>query len=379
MELSLDQISFQKHLGPKFVDKSGIISFLNKSMENADRYYCFIRPRRFGKTYTSHMLQAYYSDQGDSHALFDSLNIAKDPSYQKHINQYSTIFLTISDYVRHDDQNGESFMQDLVKDLMRKLCQKLPKEFQEQASTQVNINDLLLFICYNIPSKFVFIIDEYDFVFRHFENNEKVQEQYIMLLTLLFKSSFGTSNVALAYMTGILPIKRYNNQSYLNNFREVSMINTYGLGKYFGFTEDEVKKLCVDYDLDFEKTKEWYDGYHIYDIDIYNPYAIIGLTTSKKFGSIWSNSGCRDIIERLLNKGFQGLKTDLSKLLLGEKIIFEPAHESFNAVYNLDSKQAIFTYLIYLGYLALTEDEVLYIPTKDVKQELDSIMKRCDF
>ena len=163
-----------------------------------------------------------------------------------------------------------------------------------------------------------------------------------MLLTLLFKSSFGTSNVALAYMTGILPIKRYNNQSYLNNFREVSMINTYGLGKYFGFTEDEVKKLCVDYDLDFEKTKEWYDGYHIYDIDIYNPYAIIGLTTSKKFGSIWSNSGCRDIIERLLNKGFQGLKTDLSKLLLGEKIIFEPAHESFNAVYNLDSKQAIF-------------------------------------
>ena len=218
MELSLDQISFQKHLGPKFVDKSGIISFLNKSMENADRYYCFIRPRRFGKTYTSHMLQAYYSDQGDSHALFDSLNIAKDPSYQKHINQYSTIFLTISDYVRHDDQNGESFMQDLVKDLMRKLCQKLPKEFQEQASTQVNINDLLRFICYNIPSKFVFIIDEYDFVFRHFENNEKVQEQYIMLLTLLFKSSFGTSNVALAYMTGILPIKRYNNQSYLNNF-----------------------------------------------------------------------------------------------------------------------------------------------------------------
>lgn len=348
-------------------------------MENADRYYCFIRPRRFGKTYTSHMLQAYYSDQGDSHALFDSLNIAKDPSYQKHINQYSTIFLTISDYVRHDDQNGESFMQDLVKDLMRKLCQKLPKEFQEQASTQVNINDLLRFICYNIPSKFVFIIDEYDFVFRHFENNEKVQEQYIMLLTLLFKSSFGTSNVALAYMTGILPIKRYNNQSYLNNFREVSMINTYDLGKYFGFTEDEVKKLCVDYDLDFEKTKEWYDGYHIYDIDIYNPYAIIGLTTSKKFGSIWSNSGCRDIIERLLNKGFQGLKTDLSKLLLGEKIIFEPAHESFNAVYNLDSKQAIFTYLIYLGYLALTEDEVLYIPTKDVKQELDSIMKRCDF
>lgn len=372
MELSNDNIDFSKQLKENYVDKSMFISFLNHSMDQNCKFCCFIKPRRFGKTYVAEMLRAYYSKECDSEELFSKLKIAKDPSFKEHLNKYDVIYLNMNSFVQGADKKGDYFLHDLKESLFIKLVDKLDEKLKEKAKTLENIEKLLRFISDNTIQQFVFIIDEWDNIYRTFEKNKTLQKDYVMLLSNLFKGSFA-SNIALAYMTGILPIKRYGNQSIFNNFDEISMLDTYGQGEFFGFTETEVKDICQKYDLDFAKTKAWYDGYHLDGYDIYNPYAIIKVARSKTFGSTWSNSASIEVFEKLIKKNTDNLRDDLAKLLCGEKIYFSVENLSQNEIFKLNSKQAIFTCLIYLGYLALSKDGVLYIPNEDVKKDIVGI------
>lgn len=118
-----------------------------------------------------------------------------------------------------------------------------------------------------------FIIDEWDFVFREYPNNSNLHENFINLLRALFKG-VGENFVELVYMTGILPIARYNTQSALNNFNEYTILKSSNYSQYYGFTENEVKTLCEKYQLDFETAKFWYNGYKVGEYEIYNPNSI---------------------------------------------------------------------------------------------------------
>ena len=170
-----------------------------------------------------------------------------------------------------------------------------------------------------LGKQFIVIIDEWDVLIRDESANGKVQKAYINFLRGMFKGSEPTKYIQLAYLTGILPIKKIKTQSALNNFDEFTMLDAGRLVSFVGFTEDEVKTLCEKYRMDFEQVKKWYDGYCLGECHIYNPIAVVNLVTKGKFKSYWSETGTYEAIVPLLNMDFEGLKTAIIEMLGGSR------------------------------------------------------------
>lgn len=255
-----------------YVDKSGLIEYTNKALDSEQKYICVSRPRRFGKSMTAKMLMAYYDKSCDSYGLFKNLKISKKGSFEKHLNKYPVLHLDIQ-WFRSNADNGEKALLLFQKEVISELCKAYPD--------CVDIDDSylpLVLAKINVATgdRFIIIIDEWDCLFREDKNDIKVQEEYIVLLRGLFKGNQADRFVKLAYLTGILPIKKYGTQSALNNVREFTMVNPGALAEYVGFTEEEVYSLCKKYNMDFQETKNWYDGYRFRKVkSIYNPKSVV--------------------------------------------------------------------------------------------------------
>ena len=219
-------------------------------------------------------------------------------------------------------------------------------------------------------NRFVVIIDEWDVLIRDEASDLKIQEQYINFLRGMFKGAAPTKYIQLAYLTGILPIKKIRTQSALNNFEEFSMIDAGELAPYIGFTEKEVMSLCKTYEVDFDKVKCWYDGYILGNNQIYNPKAVVSVLTKRKFKSYWSETGSYRVIIPLINMDFDGLKTAIIEMLSGAEVRIDVT--SFqNDTTNFANRDDVLTYLIHLGYLGYNEDtETAFVPNEEVRQEL---------
>ena len=219
-------------------------------------------------------------------------------------------------------------------------------------------------------NRFVVIIDEWDVLIRDEASDLKIQDQYINFLRGMFKGAAPTKYIQLAYLTGILPIKKIRTQSALNNFEEFSMIDAGELAPYIGFTEKEVMSLCKTYEVDFDKVKCWYDGYILGNNQIYNPKAVVSVLTKRKFKSYWSETGSYRAIIPLINMDFDGLKTAIIEMLSGAEVRIDVT--SFqNDTTNFANRDDVLTYLIHLGYLGYNEDtETAFVPNEEVRQEL---------
>ena len=312
MFVNVDNRLFQIVRNSEYVDKSEIITLTNQVIDTEERFICVTRPRRFGKSVTVKMLNAYYSKGCDSKALFSDLKIASSPDFEKHLNQHDVIYLDMTEFADNKD-NGNKYLENLNTDVVSELKNTYPECFDKDKD-------------YSLPEaircikkRFIFIIDEWDFVFRQYPNNTKLQEDFIDLLRALFKG-VGERFVELVYMTGILPIARYNTQSALNNFIEYTILNSGDFSQYYGFTENEVKTLCEKYHLDFETTKFWYDGYNVGGYEIYNPSSIKKLITLKKFNNYWTETSAYGLVKEAINLNFEGLKDDIIKLCSGSTI-----------------------------------------------------------
>ena len=237
-----------------YVDKTELIQYTNQVFRTKQKFLCVSRPRRFGKSMAAEMLAAYYQRNCDSQKLFANMSIAKDPSFPVHLNRYNTIFLNMQDFfsrTHNIDRMCELFSKYVLRDLLR--------EYPDlDYLDQTDLIDVLqeIYREYKIP--FVFIIDEWDCIFRENKNDMEAQKKYLDFLRNLLKDR---NYVGLTYMTGILPIKKYGSHSALNMFDEFSMTNPGALAEYVGFTENEVKVLCKQFDMSFQDTKCWYDGY----------------------------------------------------------------------------------------------------------------------
>lgn len=176
--------------------------------------------------------------------------------------------------------------------------------------------------------------------------------------------------IQLAYLTGILPIKKVKTQSALNNFEEFTMLNASVLAPFIGFTETEVQKLCLQYQQDFDKVKRWYDGYLLGDCHVYNPKAVVSLMLRNDFQSYWSETGSYEVIIPLINLNFDGLKSAVIEMLSGNSA--EVNVKSFqNDPLNFTDKDDVLTYMIHLGYLAYDQKhETAYIPNEEIREEL---------
>ena len=199
--------------------------------------------------------------------------------------------------------------------------------------------------------------------------------KYLQFLHSLFKSEESKSFLALAYITGILPIKKIQDESALNNFREYTMLKTKPITEYYGFTEEEVRGLCKEYDMDFDATKAWYNGYLIDGVHMYNPNSVAMAMKKKDFDSYWKNTSSFASINTFITMNYAGLKDDVMTMLAGGKVRVNT--NSFqNDFSTVASKDDALTALIHLGYLGYdSERKSAYIPNYEVAKAFQMALK----
>lgn len=361
--LNQDNALFQFLRNDKYIDKSDLITLTNKVIDTYDCCICVTRPRRFGKSAAARMLNAYYSKGCDSRELFSDLKIASSPDFEKHLNQHDVIFLDMTSFADRDGY-GEKFLEKLNSEVVSEFKETYPERFDKD-------HDYSLFDAIRtLGKRVIFIIDEWDFVFREYPDNKILQKNYIFLLNTLFKG-VGSRFVELAYITGILPIARYNTQTVFNNFSQYSILNSGRFAKYYGFTEDETRYLCEKYHLDFEKTKQWYGCYKVGDFKIYNPWSIINMICHKSVASYWSRSASYSLVTTVINSNFEGLKEDVIKLSSGQTILARHACCFNTADSVFHTKEAVLIYLVYLGYIGDDLDNnQLYLQNEETRRDL---------
>ena len=358
--------AFRDIVNSEYVDKSSLIPLINATLNTENRYSCVTRCRRFGKSMAAKMLCAYYDKSCDSRELFRGLQAEKDGSFEKYLNKYYVISVDMTDFTTKF--RGE---RDIVSIIQHEIMDEVLDVFPE---TKVKERDDLMDVLYSISEstgdRFVMIIDEWDAILREMGTDENITTAYVDLLRRLFKGSGSNDVFAGAYLTGILPIKRYNTESALNNFNEYSMIDPAYLAPCFGFTKDEVQALARLHNASMEELKMWYDGYTIgREKSIYNPYSVIKALQRGVCKSYWTTTGAYDSVITYIQMNFDGLKDDIIRMLSGEHVYVNTTKFQ-NDMRIVRSKNDVLTVLIHLGYLSYDGDtKKCYVPNKEVADE----------
>ena len=317
--------SFKKDRNYKiYVDKTGLLEYLNKALGTPGNCIALSHARRFGKSHAAGMIDAYYSRGCDSSPLFDDTRIAESADYRKYMNQYNVIHLDISSV-------WDFHKEDLIESIHQRLCDDFKKDFADTL--------------------------DYD---------KDLVHRYLHFLHSLFKSEESKAFLALAYITGILPVKKIKDESALNNFREYTMLKSRPITEYYGFTEEEVKRLCDKYHMDFETEKAWYNGYLIDGIHMYNPNSVSQSMENQDFDSYWRNTSSFTSVNTFITMNYAGLKEDIMEMLAGGMVMVETGAFQ-NDLSEIHSKDDALTALIHLGYLAYDADRMsAYIPNYEV-------------
>ena len=338
-----------------YVDKTLIIKKLNDLVNNDERNkICVSRPRRFGKTITTNLLVAYYSCGCDSRELFENTKLSKVEGWDKYLNKFNVIKLDIQGIYGFANETNTDFISKFKEIVIGDLIKQFPniKGLNENKSLGENI--LLVYKYTN--RKFVIIMDEYDVLVRE-QTDDKVLQDYLKLLTTLFKNELIVEAFALVYLTGIFPIIKDKIQSKLNNFLEFTVTSPRDFAGFIGFTENEVKDLCDKYNMDFNECKNWYDGYKMgINNSIYNPCSVIRAMMAHEFADYWSSTGSFESISDYLKFNIEGIYDDISSMVRDNSKIVVNVSEFLNRIDNLRTKDDILTYLINIGYLAYDEE-----------------------
>ena len=374
---------FRDIVNSEYVDKTSLIPLINATLNTERRYSCVTRCRRFGKSMADKMLCAYYDKSCDSRELFVGLKAEKDKSFETYLNKYSVLYLDVTSFTARPE-----FRTNIVRNIQNEMCSELKKSFPGvDYSETTDLMGVLSAIHNATGEKFFFIIDEWDAICREFPNRQKMKgdpecitptilDEYVMLLRRLFKTQDSDRVFAGAYLTGILPIKKYNTESALNNFCEYSMIDPAYLAACYGFTKDEVQELAKRHNASMEELKQWYDGYSIGRAkSIYNPYSVMKALQRGVCKSYWSTTRAYDSVKTYIQMNFEGLKDDIIRMLAGEHVYVDTT-EFQNDMRVVNSKNDVLTVLIHLGYLAY-DDEAweCYIPNKEVADEMNNAIK----
>lgn len=373
--LNIGNVGFETIRNGLYVDKTGLISFINTTLNTADKLTVVSRPRRFGKSFAAKMLCAYYDKSCDSQKLFDGLEISKDPSFEKYLNKFNVIYLDITGFISKAFVDGT--MPRIVLNIQTEVVNELRAAYPDVEKRE-NLPDMLYSISQATGHKFMFIIDEWDALFREAKDDVILQESYIKLLRGLFKDSGKTDKmIAGAYMTGILPIKKYGTQSAMTDFREYTMTQPEPLEQYVGFTEQEVHVLCTGSKLGFEEILKWYDGYILgNNTHIYNPNSVIEAVQRKRIGNYWTQSETYESLKFYIELDFDGLKEAIVQMLGGTRIKVDIATFQ-NDMTTITCKDDVLTLLVHLGYLVYDiSSKSVFIPNEEVRQEFVRAVKR---
>ncbi len=279
-----------------------------------------------------------------------------------------------------DIKDKNDFFKELETNLLDDLNEAFPNVLKEMDNT---ISKAIIRINSKLNERFIFLIDEWDVIYREQEYNTKLCDEYTELLRNLFKSSNVSSCIDLVYMTGILPIRRYSTQSTLNMFTEYDMINPRELDSFIGFTEDEVKDLCKKYNRDFNKISQWYNGYKLGNVSIYNPISVLESIFRNECDEYWNKTSSIETLTDYMNYDNGVLKGIITKMLSGDKVSVNVSRFS-NDLTKVNSVDSALTVLIHLGYLAFIKGEELgfgycYIPNYEIRQEFVNAVLELDW
>ena len=379
--LNPGNFSFRGSLRSKiYVDKSKLIAKTNEVLCTEQKYICVSRPRRFGKSMAANMLAAYYDRSENTEELFQNLSISKDRSYKENLNQYDVIKINMQEFLS---------MSETVEEMLQMLKDYLVSDFKEafgeiQFRDEKNLIQVMKDVFSHTRCPVVILIDEWDCLFREYKQNKEAQKKYLDFLRAWLKDK---DYVALAYMTGILPIKKYGSHSALNMFTEYSMTNPREMAEYFGFTEVEVKKLCERFHRNFEETRAWYDGYELVTVDgeekicysMYSPKSVVDVMLSGVFDNYWNQTETYEALKSYIKLNFDGLKDAIIRMLAGERVQVNIGTFS-NDMTSFQGKDDVLTLLIHLGYLSYHwPDKTVTIPNKEVSQEYINAISTMDW
>ncbi|MGL5067354.1 MAG: AAA family ATPase [Sarcina sp.] len=357
-------INFNKLLREKFyIDKSEIISEINGRIDTTSGYICVTRPRRFGKTSVVDMLGSYYG-KGETKEVFDKLNISEERSYEEHLNKYNVIRISFN----HLSDRVDSY-QDYIGRVQKLLTDDLYEAYPKLRGTEfLGVTDMLK----ATEDRFIFLIDEWDYIFNNnlFKEN---QNNYLEFLRNLLKDR---PYVMLVYMTGVLPIKKYSSGSALNMFDEFTFLKDRKFGEYFGFTEDEVLSLCKESKgMSFDEISNWYNGYVTSNgVRIYNPRSVVKALQNNHCESYSTNTGAMDEVVEYLKYNILEVREDIVEMISGEEVEID-IEEEFRAGQGAPkTKEEIYSAMIILGFLAYHEG-YLKIPNKELMIEFEKAIK----
>lgn len=345
-----------------YVDKTKMISIFNNIMDEYEhRYVCVTRPRRFGKSLNALMLASYYTKNLDMHETFEPLNIHNCKSYENHLNKHNVIYISFNTknvQFKTYEEYRDYFIEGLIED-MQELCPEVnPKDPLSTIFDEVYTK---------LDTKFIFIIDEWDYIFNNDMYTKDDRKNFLEFLEGLLKDR---AYVQLAYMTGILPIAKYSSGSSLNMFMEYDALGDSLYGDYFGFLEEEVEELCKKQTaVSMDELREWYDGYYTDDgKHIYNPRSVVYALTNGKCKSYWTNTGKMNELAEYINIEVDGLKQAVLDMLAGNPI--ETVLNGYDAESRdiINSDNLALSAMTILGFLSYY-DYQLKIPNRELMME----------
>ena len=364
LNTGMNKVKYQEILNSKvMVDKSMLIEKVNEFISTSGKYINMTRPRRFGKTVNANMLAAYYNCKVDSYDMFKNLNISNSPSYDKHINQHNVIYIDFTDV--YDNTNN---YQEFVNKLKRNLSRDISEAYQKaKFYDDMSLSEMF----YETQDRFIFIFDEWDCVFNnsYFTNNDK--KAYLLLLKGLLKDK---AYVELCYMTGVLPIAKYSSGSELNMFQQYSFMEDEIFSEFFGFTELEVKELCLKHEMNFEEISEWYNGYYdSFGHRLYNPRSVSEALTRKKCKSYWTNTGPMDEISYMIQNNVDEVREDVISMVTGTPIDIVFKRQFAAETLSLNTRDEILSAMVIYGFLSYY-DNYLSIPNKELMLKFDAVL-----
>ena len=375
--INIGNVGFKRARNREYIDKSGLIAVVNKTLNSEFAFTCVSRCRRFGKSMAAKMLCAYYDKSCDSRSLFEDLDIAKDSSFEEHLNKYPVIFLDLTAFVSRI--KDASIVEVIEEKIRSEIIETYPK-VKDRIRADYDLMDVLIQVNELYGEQFIFIIDEWDAICREFKDNSRGMDRYVNWLRRMFKEVKAFDVFAGVYMTGILPIKKYKTQSALNNFIEYSMVEPRRMARYFGFTKEEVRMLAEKHGMDFDELVKWYDGYQIGDeLSMFNPNSVMQAIDTGRCRSFWAATGAYDAISNYIHMNYDGLKDEILNMLAGGRSRVNTTKFQ-NDMSIIRSKDDVLTLLIHLGYLSFNwcKNEC-YVPNYEVGEEMKNAVEDTDW
>lgn len=360
---------------PYFVDKSGMLAELAQLIECGGGYICLTRPRRFGKTVTANMIAAYFGKGADSRDIFEHLEIGKQKNWEKYRNQYDVIHISFNE-MDSEQRSYPAYIKNikrLLQEDLRELFPELPLSPQEEV-----LGDLRMIFA-RTGRRFIFVLDEWDYIFNQDFVTEEDKKSYLSFLRNLLKDK---PYVQFAYMTGILPIAKYSSGSELNMFLEYTMVTEERFSDCFGFTEAEVDQLYQRYQANTsdckvtrEGLRDWYNGYHTKAGDwVYNPRSVVAALSNNNLGNYWTSSGPYDEIYYYVERNIGDVREDLALMISGISVsarIREYAATSMR----LQTRDEIFSAMVVYGFLSYEKGKVS-IPNKELMDKFADMLRK---